>query len=360
MASRLLRALVIAPAKRLAGPARWERWRLRYWGVRGRRADRVVNRRWCNATPRISIVSERPEGDHSYRQLLEWLGEHRPELRAEFYLDRLPCRLPDHARLFHAWVQDPVLERDPATFARLEALEIEAQARGAVVVHPARVLSHSRRDVLCQRLEQVGLRTPRFTPIREVASLRARGFPLVVRPRWGHGGGMHRLNDEASLAAWWNRAREAPSNWVAGEYLDVRSEDGAYRKYRYFMAGEVGVPRHLILSSHWEVRPTDRLRTRAAREEELEFVNQPCGHHARFDAARRTLEFDIVAFDYSYDATGQLVVWEANPYPCLTRPSGETGEYLWPTVQKTYHVLADFYARRAGLPNGSQEVASSE
>jgi hypothetical protein len=115
------------------------------------------------------------------------------------------------------------------------------------------------------------------------------------------------------------------------------------------MAGSSGVPRHLIVSPHWEVRPADRVRTKATRDEELAFVAAPCPHHTLFDAARRALQFEIAAFDYSYDADGRLVVWEVNPFPDLSPPPGEVGEYLTPTVQRSFAMLADFYAARAGF-----------
>ncbi len=85
---------------------------------------------------------------------------------------------------------------------------------------------------------------------------------------------MRRLDTEASFGSWWAEARADPRSWVAGEYVDVRSGDGWYRKYRYFMAGSRGSARHLIVSPNWEVRPTDRVRTQATREEELAFVTR--------------------------------------------------------------------------------------
>lgn len=173
--------------------------------------------------------------------------------------------------------------------------------------------------------------------------------PMLVRRRWGHEAEMRLLETESAFETWWTKARVDPQSWVAGEYIDVRSPDGSYRKYRYFMAGSRGCPRHLITSPHWEVRPKDRIRTAATREEELAYVTTSCPHHALFDAARRALEFEIAAFDYSYDANGALIVWEVNPNPDLSRPSGEVGNYLAPTIERSYALLADYYSDRAGL-----------
>ena len=57
---------------------------------------------------------------------------------------------------------------------------------------------------------------------------------------------------------------------------------------------------------------------------------------------------DLVAFDYSYDASGQLVVWEANEYPDLSFPAGADVEYTRPFVERSYAAIAAMYLRAAG------------
>jgi len=339
-------------AKRLVGPQRWAPWRVRYWALRQKVTDRAENRQWRVRSPRLTIVWEGGvEGHHFFRSFLDWLGRERPALRRHVHLDSLPCRLPSDAALLHALVQDPVVERDRRVHAHLARLEAECARRGVSVVHPASVLSNSKRDVLCERLGQVGLRTPRIVVVDDTFHTHRGGLclPILVRRRWGHGAAMRRIDTEMSFDTWWREARADPRSWVAAEFIDVRSADGWYRKRRYFMAGPRGTPRHLIVSPNWEVRPVDRVRSQATREEELAFVAANCPHHAIFDAARRALEFEIAAFDYSYDADGRLVVWEVNPFPDLSRPPGEVGEYLAPTVERSYAILADFYAERAGM-----------
>jgi hypothetical protein len=350
-ASALARRVVIEPVKRLVGGQRWTPWRRRYWALRHGMADRAQNRRWTVSSPRILVVSE-PGDRHAYWHFLDWLARERPELRSQIYLDRIPCRMPNGVSLLHAWVQDPVAERVPHVHAQLVGMEAECVRGGGRVVHPSDVLSNSKRDVMFERLSRVNLRTPRVVQVD--ANFRSDSdrlpLPMLVRHRWGHGrgGGMQLLDTEASFDAWWADARTNPLSWVASEYVDVRSPDGLYRKYRYFIAGSRGIPRHLIVSANWEVRPKDRVRTQATREEELAFVSAPFPHHARFDAARAALGFEIAAFDFSYDASGPIV-WEVNPYPDLSRPKKEVGDYLSATVEKSYAILADFYAERSGI-----------
>jgi hypothetical protein len=343
-----LERIVFGVAKRVISPERWAGWRARYWVARHRRADRLENRKWRVDGPRMVVASEPSDPRHMYSYFLEWLARERPDVRRRIRIDRVPCDLPPGTKLFHAWVQDPVIERDARLHAQLAAIEAVCAQRGVMVVHPARVLSHSTRDVLCERLGQVGIRTPRIVTVDATFEAHRGGLalPMLVRMRWGHGAEMRLLETEAAFADWWRTARTDPAAWVAGEYIDVRDADGYYRKYRYVMAGARGVARHLIVSPKWEVRPADRIRTPETRAEELAFVDGPFPQQPLFDAARRALEFEIAAFDFSYDRGGQLIVWEVNPFPDLSTPPGEVGEYLRPAIERSYALLADFYEER--------------
>jgi hypothetical protein len=344
-----VRSTAVGGAKRIVGAERWRRWRQRALLARDRWKDRRENRRFRRDGPCLLVVSE-AGAPHAYREFLDWLVTHDPELRARIHLDRLPAPLPPDVALLHAWVRDPVRERDPRAFEQLSRLERAAERAGAGVVQPSRVLSHSLRDVLFARLSAAGVRTPRVVEVgpgfsRDFGGL---ALPVLVRHRWGHAVPMHLLESPGAVAAWVASEGGNPAGWVAAEFVDVRDADGCRRKYRYLMFGSRGICRHLIVSPGWEVRPKDRVLTDGTIAEELRFVAAPCAHHAVLDAARRLLEFDIAAFDYSLDPAGDLVVWEVNPYPDLSPPRGRPGEYLAATVEATYRMLAGYYRGRMG------------
>ncbi len=343
------RAAAIGGAKQVVGGERWRRWRRRILLARGRFEDRLENRRFRRGGPSLLVVSE-GGAPHAYRDFLDWLVTHDPDLRARIHLARLPASLPPDVALLHAWVADPVKERDARAFEQLTGLERAAERAGAAVVQPARVLSHSLRDVLFERLTAAGVRTPRVVAVgpgfsRDLGGL---SLPVLVRRRWGHARPMHLLESPGAVAAWVRSEGGDPIDWVAVEFVDVRDADGCRRKYRYLMFGDRGISRHLIVSPGWEVRPKDRVLTEETIAEELRFVTAPCAHHAQLDAARRLLEFDIAAFDYSLDAAGQPVVWEVNPYPDLSPPRGRPAAYLAPTVEQTFRMLAEYYRERMG------------
>jgi len=303
--------------------------------------------------PRLSelfIVSEKryENSPFMYAEWLEWAATNDPGLHERIRLSYLPAELPKDTAILHAWVQDPVRERSETVFDQLESLETSARRMGADIVHPAAVLSNSLRDTQFDALRRAGLRTPRVVDIDDGFAVGLGGLtlPVVVREAWGHCAALQRLDGPADVERWLEAHQPRPGEWVATEYIDVASADGYYRKYRYVLFGERGVCRHLIVSPNWEVRPKDRVITAETIAEELEFVNGACEAHDVLDSARRELGFDIAAFDYSFDASGEMIVWEVNPYPDLSTPRGRPGEYLAESILRTHQAFAGFYRDR--------------
>ncbi|MCL6417017.1 hypothetical protein MIB92_15255 [Aestuariirhabdus sp. Z084] len=332
---------------------RWNGWRRERQLAAWRHQDHKENSRLHKSFPAILFLSESAQEDHFYRCLLQWMEIHRPRLREHVRLDRLPCNLDDHGEvvLLHAWVQDPVRERDAGLWTQLQRVEHQLTLQGGRIVQPGRVLSNSERVTMIDRLSHLPVRVPGVAPLdhnfpRTLAGL---SFPLIVRPRFGHGEGMTLLDSESELALWWPTAEADPEQWVALEFIDVLDGDGYYRKYRYLVVGDKGLPRHLMHCSGWEVRPEQRIRTPEAYEEEMQYLSSPVAEAAIFHAASRALEFDFAAFDYSYDREGALVIWEANPYPDISPPNTQSFPERIKYVEQSWAMYCDFYAKIAGL-----------
>jgi len=325
----------------------------------GRWLKRILKERRDSARdrnePPLFIVAEtgaagKPDG-YFYTEWLAWAAQNDPVLHTRVRLNHLPTELTGKPAAFHAWVQDPVRERSMPVFRQLEDLERGARRRGAHVVQPVAVLSNSLREVQFERLTRAGLRSPRVVEVDAdfADDLGGLSLPIVVREDWGHGKPMLRLDSRDEVVAWLGTLAPSAGRHVAMEFIETQSPDGLYRKYRYLLFGDTGVCRHLVFSARWEVRPWDRVLTDDTIAEELRYVSGTCDAHEAFNLARRELEFDIAAFDYSYDESGEIVVWEVNPYPDLSTPSGRPGEYLSESVHRTYLALASFYRDRMAL-----------
>jgi hypothetical protein len=169
-------------------------------------------------------------------------------------------------------------------------------------------------------------------------------LPLIVREDWGHQGHPIKIHSDKELRALPLERLRRP---VAVEFIDVRGGDELYRKYRYVVAGDVGIPQSLHVSRSWCVRgsPRKSIYTEELREEEIAYLNRAEPHHEHFVAARAALGLDFVAFDYSIDTRGEIVVWEANPFPYMHFLGGRRS-YRAPATERTLAAMTRLYLER--------------
>jgi hypothetical protein len=148
----------------------------------------------------------------------------------------------------------------------------------------------------------------------------AHGFPAphVVRPVDSHGGhGLERVDDDAGRDAYLDEVDA--SEFYVQPFVDYRSADGFYRKYRIvFVAGEPH-PFHLAISPRWMVHYYNAPMTEHQwmRDEEhaflarLEHVFDGGLRDALVEAAR-LLGLDYVGIDCAIDRDGKLLIFEAD------------------------------------------------
>jgi len=317
-----------------------------------RLGDAWRNRR-ATAEGRILVVQNSVKQRTVCRDFLGWLERHVPEVRSRLEFGLLPCRVRDWSRyrLMTFWGGDTLVEKAPWLFEAAVALSHECQSHGIPVINSASSWPNVAKSRAAQRMAAAGLRTPRVEPVADVSALwRARdglSFPLLIREDRCHAQLSVLVTSKGQLERVpWRRF----SRPVAAEFIGTRSfVDGLYRKYRYIAVGETGISRHLMFDQAWEVRE-ERVLTDAARAEETLYINSKDPNHEAFQAARRALELDVAAFDYAYDRSGKLVVWEANPFPDINFPENPLSKHIFPAVERTFAALARLYLRRADLP----------
>lgn len=315
--------------------------------------DWAANRACRGTRPRLLIVRHPAKKARFYDVILDWVAQHVPEARGRFELRLLPCRLqaPGDYALHVPWLQDPVEAWSLAAYRQASALARRCDQAGIPVFNRVDRLANASKRECSRRLAALGIRTPRVELIDDPARFRRTqlglSLPLIVREDQGHGGAMHRVDAAGDLARVPIEPMRRP---VAIELIDVRCPaDGLFRKFRYVAAGSLGVPHHLQTTDHWITRGTIRVHTPAVDEQEIAFISQPEPHQALFQAARQALGLDLVAFDYGFDASGRLVVWEANPFPHFHLPRRRLS-YLAPAMHRTLAAVVHAYLERAGLP----------
>jgi hypothetical protein len=78
----------------------------------------------------------------------------------------------------------------------------------------------------------------------------------------------------------------------------------------------------------------------------LEFVRRIPDHEAQLVFACQLLDLDIAGIDYSFDAAGRLVLWEANPVPNLNMPPNHRAGHLLPAVHRSFAAISKLYFRK--------------
>src|SRR5262245_14875026 len=321
-------------------------------GVALARRDAQRNHRWATEEQRFLIVRHPRNKPHFYDVLLTWLEEHHPNLRRRFDLQRLPCHISDWRPyvLCVPWLQDPVQAWSPTAYDQANRLAAVCDARAIPIINRVDRLTAAGKASGASLIAKAGIRTAKMARIDDQALFRETRcgltLPLFVREDWRHCGPVIRMDSEAEV----RRARLSQFRRpVAVEFVDVRSPaDGLYRKFRYLAAGEIGFPLSMHPSKAWFVKGSNTVFSDALRDEELHFLLHADPNHERLQAARHLLGLDFVAFDYSYDPEGRLVVWEANPYPTIHFGTAHR-RYRWPAVARGLAAMTLLYLQRAGL-----------
>ncbi len=230
-------------------------------------------------------------------------------------------------------------------------LEAECKAHGIPVINSIVHTPNRIRSVACVRLAAEGIRTPHVAPISNPQQFRSDlgglNLPLIVRDDCGHGQEVVLVKQPSDLE---KIPFDRMSRPVAAEWIDVSGADGLFRKCRFVAAGTVGVRRHLIVSRHWEVRSERRVAGAATRREELEYLNAPAPEHELFQRARKCLDLEWAAFDYSFDSRGEPIVWETNSFPVLSFPDDREFGYTHLYVERSLAAMTHMYLTSAGLP----------
>lgn len=307
--------------------------------------------------PKRILVVRQPDHQSTYNDyFLYWVSQNVPEASRLFELHYLPCEINNWDRygLFLPWLQDPLKERFPHIYQYAQPIEAQCRKYNIPIINPIDNLSNSIKSVAAQRIGSIeGIRTAKTVPITDIEvfkqTLGGLSTPFFIREDWVHGCQIFFVQNIDDLE---NIPFEKMLAPIAVEFIDVRGEDGMYRKYRYFTIGDEGIPSTLMISTDWEVRDNKNRRMNdGILAEEIAYFSVEDPNHHLLQQARKALGFDFMAFDYSYDNEGKLVVWEPNPFPVLWDSEDNKPEkkYQMPSINRIYTSLLKFYLQRANI-----------
>jgi len=240
----------------------------------------------------------------------------------------------------------------------LENLRKLARETPANVINRPEAVLRSTRDQVARRLAGTpGLVVPRVVRLRTanpavVAQTIGKvglQFPLIVRQTGTHTGHIvGRFDSVEEVQA----ALVKGSEHIATEFVDFRSPDGYYRKYRVFFIGQHIILRHMLVSDEWNIHAKDRMRFMADRpdllEEEERLFAQPEGEFPpnviqTLRAVRERMELDFFGMDFGIASDGRVVLFEANAsmnfFPFLADAQFAYVQRCWAPAQRAFREM---------------------
>lgn len=306
---------------------------------------------------RVLVLTTAGSGNIPHRFLLPKDRYTRIDWFIEYARPGQEAELPAYDVVFNI-IGDP--DYSDATDAAVEAFVARSPRP---VLNPPANIPRTRRDRLpgllggiddvlvpkCARLEAAEAAA---SSLPDWLAARGLSTPVLIRPTGSHGGeGLVLARTGEDL-----EGVDVGGGAYATEFVDYRSADGFYRKYRVIFVDRAPYPYHLAIKDGWLVHYyTSGMAGEDGRKaEELRFLEDPVtalGERAwtALGAIGRRLDLDFAGIDFSLLPDGRVLVFEANA-TMLVHPEPE-GEFA---VKNTYihPIVAAFQAlveRKAGL-----------
>jgi|SRR5579871_1232080 len=214
-------------------------------------------------------------------------------------------------------------DADRCGLALRRAAELVARAGRPCFNHPASVLRTTRDKVARGLAGIAGLRVPKvmrhaFDGLDGLKSALLReglAFPVILRIAGDHGGvSAVRAETPAQLDVVY-RINPFGKTLYVTEYVEYKSSDGRYRKFRVAVIGKQILLRHMIVSDGWLIHSAARAANTAAEErrmlEHFASERQAALEPIFLEIARR-LDLDWFGVDFHLGEDFTVTLFEAN------------------------------------------------
>lgn len=307
---------------------------------------------------RVLLVESVIGGNIYAREFLDDPAFDVRQVFAEFLADDVP--LPEHDVVWNA-----IGDAERCGHLLQIAPEILARTTAPVLCHPRTLLATRRVDIAQRLAGLAGVRTPRTIEIARAGarekSVAELGYPLLLRsPGFHTGEHFVRIERPQDFT---EAATALPGDKLTAiEFVDARSRDGKVRKYRAIVVGGRLFPLHLAVSEYWKVHyfTADMSENEANREEDAAYLRDPegaIGSRAMqaLGSVAQTLRLDYGGIDFGFDASGKLVVFEANATMIVPEPDDDDRwRYRRAPVQHIYDAVREMVATSARSSGGAR------
>lgn len=179
-------------------------------------------------------------------------------------------------------------------------------------------------------------------------------YPLVVRPLDSQAGqGLAKLDDASAVADY--LGQELAEEYYVARFVDYRSGDGQFRKYRMVLIDGQPYICHMAISDHWMIHylnagMRDSVSKRA--EEARAFAGFDDGfarrHRAALSSLARHIGLDYVGIDCAETRDGRLLLFEVDTCMIVhAMDSPEVFPYKPIQMRRVFCAFQDMLHRRA-------------
>jgi hypothetical protein len=143
------------------------------------------------------------------------------------------------------------------------------------------------------------------------------GFPIIARPLDSHAGeGLAKLDDHAAMTRYLQEWPE--EKFYLAPYIDYRSSDGFFRKYRVALIEGRPYACHMAISDHWMIHYLNAgMRDNSEkRAEEARFMTDfdsvfAIRHKEAMRAVAKLADLEYLPFDFGETPDGRLLIFES-------------------------------------------------
>jgi hypothetical protein len=141
-------------------------------------------------------------------------------------------------------------------------------------------------------------------------------FPIIARPVGSHAGmGLKKLDDRGAVLPY--LAEQPQREFFISPFVDYRSRDGLFRKYRVVLIDGAPYACHMAISSHWMIHylNADMIDNGKNRDEEARFMRAfdtefGAAHQSALREIGRRSGLDYLIIDCAETREGKLLVFE--------------------------------------------------
>ena len=237
-------------------------------------------------------------------------------------------------------------------FAHAAGRAVANAARFTDTINDPHALERTSREAVGAWANSIaGIRAPACEIVTQ-SDLGRVTLPATIRPIDTHAGdGFALIASREELDLWIERS-PADAYYVA-PFIDYRSADGFYRKFRAIFVDGVAYPYHHATSLHWMVhyKTAPMQSVSAFREEEARFLADPAAFVPQWERVMpeiaRTVGLDYFGIDAAAMPSGDLVLFEADA-AMLVHDEDARGVFAFkrPYVARIREALHALIARR--------------